>query len=69
MMATFDMNNILKIKEEAKIASPGILPKGKSMDSLVGLTVINLSDTTLTKTQVSDLEIGLTFLVHTRTPQ
>ena len=61
-MATSDMNNILKkIKEEAKIAHPGILPKGKSMDSLVGHIVINLSDTVLTKAQVSALEKGLTF--------
>ena len=61
-MATPDMDNILmRIKEEATIAPPGILPKGKSMDSYVGHTVINLSDTTLTEAQVSALEKGLTF--------
>ena len=62
MMATPDMDNILmRIKEEATIAPPGILPKGKSMDSYIGHTVINLSDTTLTEAQVSALEKGLTF--------
>ena len=62
MMATPDMNMILnQIKEEAKIAPPGILPKGKSMDSHIGHTVINLSDTTLTKAQISALEKGLAF--------
>ena len=61
-MATPDMDNILmRIKEEATIAPPGILPKGKSMDSYIGHTVINLSDTTLTEAQVSALEKGLTF--------
>ena len=59
MMATSDLNEILnQIKEEAP---PGILPKGKTMDSLVGHTVINLSDITLTENQVSALEKGLTF--------
>ena len=62
MMATTDMEKSLdSIKEQAKIAPPGILPKGKSMDSHIGHTVINLSDTTLTKAQVSALEKGLTF--------
>ena len=57
------MNEILyHIKEEAKIAPPpGILPKGKTMDSLVGHTVINLSDITLSESQVLALEKGLTF--------
>ena len=61
-MATLDIDNILKrIKEEAITATPGILPKGKTMDSYIGHTVINLSDTTLTEAQVSALEKGLTF--------
>ena len=61
-MATSDLNEILNlIKEEAQTAPPGILPKGKTMDSLVGHTVINLSDITLTENQVSALEKGLTF--------
>ena len=61
-MVNSDINNILnKIKEEAQTCPPGILPKGKSMDSVVGRTVIKLSDTTLTKAQISALEKGLTF--------
>ena len=61
-MATLDIDNILKrIKEEAITVPPGILPKGKTMDSYIGHTVINLSDTTLTEAQVSALENGLTF--------
>ena len=59
-MATSDINNILN-KIKAKIAPPGILRKGKSMDSLVSHRVINLSDTALTKTHVSALEKGQTF--------
>ena len=62
MMATSDLYEILDhIKEEGKIAPPGILPKGKCMDSLVGHTVINLSDLNLSESQVSALEKGLTF--------
>ena len=63
MMATSDLNEMLnEIKEGAKIAPPpGIIPKGKTMDSLVGHTVINLPDITLTENQVSALEKGLTF--------
>ena len=61
-MATPDFNKILSdIKEEAKIAPPEILPKGKSMESLVGHTVIILSDITLTQAQISAVEKGLTF--------
>ena len=53
MMTSSDFDEILnRIKEEAKIAPPGILPKGKTMDSLVGHTVINLSDITLSESQV-----------------
>ena len=43
------------IKEEAKLAPPGILPKGKSMDSYIGHTVVNLSDIQLTPDQYSAL--------------
>ena len=64
-MATSDLYEILdQIKEEAKIAPPpppGILPKGKCMDSLVGHTVINLSDLNLSESQVTALEKRLTF--------
>ena len=43
MMATSDLNEILnQIKEEAQTAPPGILPKGKTMDSLVGHTCLTL---------------------------
>ena len=52
---------LAKIKEEATIAPPGILPKGKSMDSFLGHTVINLSDVNLSEDQVSALQKGLTF--------
>ena len=62
MMATSDLDGILdRIKGEAKIVPPGILPKGKTMDSLVGHTVINLSDITLSESQVLALEKGPTF--------
>ena len=62
IMATLGIDNVLnQIKEKAISAPPGILPKGITMDSYIGYTVINLSDTTLTKAQVSALEKGLTF--------
>ena len=62
MMERINYLGILdKIKEEAKLAPPGILPKGKSMDNYIGHTVINLSDVTLTTTQKQVLEKGLTF--------
>ena len=69
-MTTIDLNQILnQIKEEIKIAPLGNLPKGKTMDSLVGHTVISLSDITLSKDQVPALEKALTFLSYPRTPQ
>ena len=62
MMERINYLSILDtIKEEAKTASPGILPKGKSMGSFIGHTVINLSDISLTPDQLSALEKGLTF--------
>ena len=58
MMAT--SVKYFKLKE-VKIVPPGIRPKGKTMDSLVGHTVINLSDITVSEAQVSALANGLTF--------
>ena len=50
-----------QIKEEAKNFPPGILPPGKTFESLIGNNVINISDTVLTQAQISALEKGLTF--------
>ena len=62
MMEGYNYQEILnRVKEEAKIAPPGFLQKGKTMESLIGHTVINLSDETLSKAQVGALEKGLTF--------
>ena len=62
MMEGYNYQEILnRVKEEAKIAPPGLLQKGKTMESLIGHTVINLSDETLSKAQVGALEKGLTF--------
>ena len=61
MMEGFNYQEILNQVKEAKIAPPGFLQKGKTMESLIGHTVINLSDETLSKAQVSALEKGLTF--------
>ena len=62
MMAISDLNLILgKIEEVAKIFPPGILPKGRTMDSFIGHTVINLFNITLTEAELSALEKGLTF--------
>ena len=49
-----------QVKEEAKIAHPGFLQKCKTMESLIGHTVINLSDERLSVAQVSALQKGLT---------
>ena len=62
MMERIDYLGILDtIKQEARLAPSGILPKGKSLDTYIGDTVINLSDITLTGEQYSALENGLTF--------
>ena len=50
-----------QIKHDAQNLKPGILPPGKNFESLIGNTVINISDSTLTPHQVSALEKGLTF--------
>ena len=45
MMEGYHYQEILiQVKEEAKIAPPGFLQKCKTMESLIGHTVINLSD-------------------------
>ena len=48
--------------------SPGMLPPGKTFESLVGHSVVNLSDIYLTKHQVEVLEKGLTFCPTPDTP-
>ena len=58
------LNILQKIKEEAKTSPPGILSKGKSIDSYVGHTVINLSDVELTQDQLSALEKASPFAQH-----
>ena len=44
-----------------KNSPPGFLQKGKTMESLIGNPVINLSDESLSEAQVSALVKGLTF--------
>ena len=61
MMEGYNYQILNQVKEEAKISPPRFLQKGKTMDSLIGHTVINLSDETLSKAQVSVLEKGLNF--------
>ena len=57
MMERINYPGILdKIKEETKLAPPGILPKGKSMDNYICGTHGYESDVTLTKDQVKALE-------------
>ena len=50
-----------QIKKDSQSFPPGILPPGKTMDSLIGHTVINISDTNLDTTQIEALQKGLTF--------
>ena len=50
-----------QIKNDAKAFPPGILRPGQSFDSYIGHTVVNLSEISLTKPQISALEKGLTF--------
>ena len=49
------------IKKEVTKCQPGILPPGKSMASLIGHTVINISDQHLTKPQIEAFQTDLTF--------
>ena len=57
-----DYQTILdRVKEKSLHAQPGILLSGKTMESFLGHTVVNLSGLTLKKPQVSALEKGLTF--------
>ena len=63
------MASILEqIKSDASTFKPGILPPGKTFESLIGHTVINISDTVLTPSQTSALEKGLTFCPTPRPP-
>ena len=50
-----------QIKLDSQNYPPGILPPGKSMDSLISHTVINISNIDLTQPQVEALQKGLTF--------
>ena len=52
---------ISALKRETTQCRPGILPPGKSMKSLIGHTVVNISDSHLTKHQIEAPEKGLTF--------
>ena len=68
MMEGYNFQEILnRVKEEAKIAPPGFLQKGKTMESLIGHTVINLSDETLSKNTSKCLRKRPNFLPYTRT--
>ena len=49
------------LRSEAKTAQPGILPKNTKFESYIGHTVINISNVTLDKDQITALEKGLTF--------
>ena len=54
------MSEILEnIKRDAKSFKPGILPPVKNFESLIGYTVINISESELTKNQVSALRRAL----------
>ena len=50
-----------QIKLDSQNYPSGILPPGKSLDSLIGHTVINISDIDLTTPQIEALQKGLTF--------
>ena len=52
---------IADIKHDATTHPAGILRPGQTFDSYIGHTVVNLSEVTLTKPQISALEKGLTF--------
>ena len=58
-----------RIREDSQNNPPGILPPGKSMDSLIGHTVINISDTPLDTPQIEALQKGLTFCPAPGPPQ
>ena len=55
------VDTIAELKKAALTSRLGILPPGKSMQSLIGHTVVNISDLHLTKPQIEALEKGLTF--------
>ena len=63
------MDILAQIKENSQNYPPGILPPGKTMDSLIGHTVINISDTPLDKPQIEALQKGLTFCPTPGPPQ
>ena len=68
IMSDSNSEAITTLKREALNSRPGILPPGKSMQSLIGHTVVNISEVHLTKHQVEALETGLTFCPP-RTPK
>ena len=52
------------IKLDSQNYPAAILPPGKSIESLIGHTVINISDTDLEQPQIEALQKGLTFAQH-----
>ena len=52
---------LINLRNEAKEARPGILPKDTKFESYIGHTVINLSNTPLNQHQIKALEKDLTF--------
>ena len=61
MSSIEDTEFLINLRNEAKEARPGILPKDTRFDSYIRHTVINLSDTPLNQHQIKALEKGLTF--------
>ena len=51
---------LTNLRNEAKEAQPGILPKDTMFESYIGHKVINLSNTPLNQHQIKALEKGLT---------
>ena len=61
-MSSIESPNFLDtLRNEAKNAQPGILPKNTKFESYIGHTVINISNITLDQYQIRALEKGLTF--------
>ena len=61
-MSSIEDKDVLEtLTSEARESRPGILPKDTKVDSYIGHTVINLSNTPLDHNQIKALEKGLTF--------
>ena len=61
MSSIEDTEFLTNLRNEAKEARPGILPKDTRFESYIGHTVINLSNTPLNQHQIKALKKGLTF--------